>query len=258
MPDSPSNIWIERDLFLEIKGTMETSRRTHRRKGIFLSGMRQAGKTELINSIGRDLFKRQYYVNLLEDEKAKSDLEKLLKKTTARSTGTFMDYDKRFISAMFKEYFGDRGDRSMEFIDDADSVLFIDEILESRTAFGLMRWIVRGLDAQVVFSSSCFGEILKIKNVFLSVGDTFEFTLNSVSFFEFLKCTDALRSYELIKAVTADSSDYESIEIFSKVKKHYDVYALLGGFPGVLAAYLKNNDVKEALDASNLLLESLV
>ncbi|MDR1638432.1 MAG: hypothetical protein LBT59_01945, partial [Clostridiales bacterium] len=40
--------------------------------------------------------------------------------------------------------------------------------------------------------------------------------------------------------------------------KHYDVYALLGGFPGVLAAYLKNNDVKEALDASNLLLESLV
>ncbi|MDR1638428.1 MAG: AAA family ATPase [Clostridiales bacterium] len=284
MPDLPSSLWIERDLLSEVKGYIESSRRIHRRKGVFLKGMRQAGKTELINAIGRDLFKRQYYVNLLEDEKAKADLEKLLKKTTARSTGTFMDYDKRFISAMFKEYFGDQGDRSVEFIDDADSVLFIDEIFESRTAFGLMRWIVRGLDAQVVFSASWCGEIIKMKGVFKSIGDTFRFTLNSVSFYEFLKCADAWGAYDQIGKVTLSADDYVSIEAFANVKKYYDAYALLGGFPSVLSAYLKDNDEKKALehipklyprhrknpalkhspgfsgaiDASNLLFESLV
>ena len=98
----------------------------------------------------------------------------------------------------------------------------------------MIRQFAREFKCDFVVTGSYLGRLLD-KEFFLAAGDTDKLTMYTLSFEEFLDACGMLELYNSLDLV--GSSNHED---YDKIKKYYEVYIAIGGYPSVVTKYLEN------------------
>lgn len=123
------------------------------------------------------------------------------------------------------------------FADEEDTVVIIDEIQESAMVYNLIREFTRNFQCRFIVTGSYLGRILNA-DFKLSAGDLTALRVETLTFEEF---TEAMGMAETLEKLglfgESDPAQYE------KVKKLYDVYCQIGGYPAVVMTYIQTKSI---------------
>jgi uncharacterized protein len=125
------------------------------------------------------------------------------------------------------------------FTDDESTLVVIDEIQESARVYSLIRQFARDFQCQFIVAGSYLGKTVE-KEYFLPAGDTVELCMDTLSFEEFLGALGKRELYERI-----DLYGQSPREWYDDLKKEYQIYCMIGGYPDVVNAYLASHDMEE-------------
>ena len=181
-------------------------------KVLQLEGARQVGKTFILRKFAKENYKQEIYINMAQ--------------YSGREFETLVDSKDAHL--IFDKY------TNGEFRDTRDTIVIIDEIQESSKIYSMIRQFAREFKCDFVVTGSYLGRLLD-KEFFLAAGDTDKLTMYTLSFEEFLDACGMLELYNSLDLV--GSSNHED---YDKIKKYYEVYIAIGGYPSVVTKYLEN------------------
>ncbi len=197
------------------------------RKPLVLRGARQVGKTTVVNRFGEQ-FDNYLYVNL----------ERLSSKQLIEST----DDVKKLLPLLFLYCNKTRKD--------GRTLLFIDEIQASSHALSLLRYFYEDSPEIFVIAAGSLLETMLDKHISLPVGRVEYMAIHPCSFIEYLTAIGEGRFVDLITKAELPNAFHEVI------LKHFNLYALIGGMPEVVARYATNNDIVALSKIFNQLLNA--
>jgi len=184
------------------------------RKPLVLRGARQVGKTTVIDKFGEQ-FENYLYINL---EKASS-------KQLVEST----DDVKKLMPLLF--LYCNKPQK------EGKTLLFIDEIQASSHALSLLRYFYEETPEIFVIAAGSLLETMLDKHVSLPVGRVEYMAIHPCSFIEYLIAIGEGRFVDLITKA-------ELPDVFhGEILQHFNLYALIGGMPEVVARYCANKDI---------------
>ncbi len=191
-----------------------------------VSGARQVGKTYIVNKFADEQYKHKIYVNLLELSgelflELYDDLRKEMKKGLHCENPVF---------ELIKRYHPD-------FEDTPDTVVIIDEIQESPAIYNRIREFTRMLESDFIITGSYLGRVLN-KAFKFSAGDLDTIEVLTLNFEEFLT---AMNQYELYEKLDLYGDSDE--EIHHKLRKLYQTYTTIGGYPAVVVEYMNSHSL---------------
>lgn len=191
-----------------------------------VEGPRQVGKTHEVQKFAYNNYEHVIYVNLVRDEYGFEDL---------LGTQNFME--EYCLAAGLESY-----------VDDANTILIIDEIQESRIVYNAIRDLRAQLKCDIVVSGSYLARTVNSKDYFLPAGIAY-LRVFPLSFREFCRALGLEPTW-----IALDPYGASDAEDYKKLEEAYYVYRRIGGYPKVVTTYLKSKDVSECLDV----LEDLV
>lgn len=184
------------------------------RKPLVLRGARQVGKTTVVNKFGEQ-FDNYLYINL-----EKSSAKQLIEST---------DDVKKLMPLIF--LYCNKPQKT------GRTLLFIDEIQTSSLALSLLRYFYEESPEIFVIAAGSLLETLLDKHVSLPVGRVEYMSIHPCSFTEYLTAIDKGRFVELITKAELPNAFHEEI------LHYFNLYALIGGMPEVVARYAANTDI---------------
>ncbi|MDO5422482.1 MAG: AAA family ATPase [Eubacteriales bacterium] len=195
-----------------------------------VSGARQVGKTYLINKFADEHYTHKIYINLFELS-GKQFLECYnqaadWKPGTKRPEHPLMD--------AFRLY-------EPDFEDSDDTVIILDEIQESSEIYNRIREFTRQFQSHFIVTGSYLGRIYD-PDFRYSSGDVTKLTIYTLSFEEFLLAYDSALYARYQKLDFTASEPDTSVQL----KKVYNIYCQIGGYPKVVEAYLETRAVQKA------------
>lgn len=211
-------------------------------KVLEVNGARQVGKTYILDKFARENYKNYIYINMVRS--SGSDFVACLEHVTEWKPG-----EKRVEKPIHKalQLFDDT------FVDSKDTIVIIDEIQDSPQVFSKIREFARDFEAHFVVTGSYLGKTVN-KEYFLPAGDIDVLVMDTMSFEEFLMAVDCHEKYLKIDLYGAD--DHKE---YDELKKWYDIYCQIGGYPAVVTKYLEKQDVvcckKEIANIINIFIE---
>lgn len=184
------------------------------RKPLILRGARQVGKTTAIGLFAKD-FEHYIYLNL-----------ELVKD---RQFFTKYDNVEDVVKAILFEN---------DVPANAHSILFfIDEIQTEAKAVAMMRYFYEKFpNLYVIAAGSLLETLLEVKTTF-PVGRVEYLVLRPVSFAEFLNALGEKASFDIIQQLPFPAYAH------SKLLDLFHIYALIGGMPEVVQAYIEEKDL---------------
>ncbi len=184
------------------------------RKPLILRGVRQVGKTTLVN-----IFSKQFdkYVSLnLENEEER----------------TIFDNSKSITELIASLFFLKNIPLS------SDNVLiFIDEIQYSPKAVAWLRYFYENASQYYVIAAGSLLESLIDNQISFPVGRVSFMPVRPFTFLEFVLALNEKQSFEILKTVPVP--DYAHDKLLSLFNK----YTLIGGMPEIVKNYAKNRDI---------------
>lgn len=193
-----------------------------------VNGARQVGKTYLISKFAKENYAQVIYINLFElsGKQFMECYEQALSWTPGSKR------PKHPLHDAFKLY-------EPDFKDADDTVIIIDEIQESADIYNRIREFTRQFQAHFIVTGSYLGRIYEPEFRYSS-GDVTKLTIYTLSFEEFLQAYDEslFEQYLQIEESPAD--------IHERLKKLYDIYCCIGGYPKVVETYLLAKDAEKA------------
>lgn len=197
-------------------------------KVLELNGARQVGKTFILDKFARENYKRYFYINMMQT--SGREFAECYRVATEWKPG-----DKRIEKPLHKTF----GLFDETFVDDKDTIVVIDEIQESAEIFSMIRQFARGFECHFVVTGSYLGKTFS-KEYFLPAGDIDVLALDTLSYEEFLGALGKREIYEELDLFgQGEQSAYEEL------KKWYDVYTQIGGYPAVIKCYLETKDIEK-------------
>lgn len=184
------------------------------RKPLVLRGARQVGKTTVVNKFGEQ-FDNYLYINL-----EKSSAKQLVEST---------DDVKKLMPLLF--LYCNKPRKT------GRTLLFIDEIQTSSHALSLLRYFYEESPEIFVIAAGSLLETMLDKQVSLPVGRVEYMALHPCSFIEYLTAINEGRFVDLITKAELPNAFHE------EVLHHFNLYALIGGMPEVVARYAANKDI---------------
>ena len=185
------------------------------RKPLVVRGARQVGKTVAVKLFG-ERFERFIYLNL--DLPGDSDIFR--RKLSVQET---------FQAILMKP-----GLSPVE----GQTLLFIDEIQNCPEAVEILRYFYEDLpEIHVVAAGSLLEIALHEKHISFPVGRVEHHFLYPLTFREFLTASEAGEAVKAFDTVPMPTYAHEAL------MDYFHRYALIGGMPEVVAAYIKKNDV---------------
>ena len=195
------------------------------RKPLVLRGARQVGKTTVVNKFGEQ-FENYLYINL---EKAGS--RQLVEST---------DDVKKLLSLLFLY--------CNKIRKEGKTLIFIDEIQVSSRALSLLRYFFEDTPEIFVIAAGSLLETMLDKQVTLPVGRVEYMAIHPCSFAEYLTAIGEGRFVNFIK-------DAVLPEVFhDEIMQHFNLFALIGGMPEVVARYAATKDIVSLSRTYNQLL----
>lgn len=190
-----------------------------------LRGARQVGKTYILDKFARENYGSYFYINMVQTS-GREFLECLEKATDWEPGTPRKEQPLHDAFRLFDE----------KFRDDKNTVIVIDEIQESAKVYSLIRQFAREFDCHFVVTGSYLGKTLS-REYFQPMGDLDILSLYTLSFEEFL---DAFGKRQLYSEV--DLYGGSAHENYDDLKKYYDIYNQIGGYPAVVKQYLETKD----------------
>jgi len=184
------------------------------RKPLILRGARQVGKTTVVNKFG-EKFENYLYINL--------------EKTSAKQLVESADDIKKLMPLLFLYCNKPRKE--------GKNLLFIDEIQVSPHALSLLRYFYEDTPEIFVIAAGSLLETMLDKHVSLPVGRVEYMAIHPCSFIEYLTAIGEERFVELLLKAELPKAFHEEILC------HFNLYALIGGMPEVVARYAANKDI---------------
>ena len=180
-------------------------------KVLELRGARQVGKTYILNKFAQENYKTFLYINMVQ--------------TTGMPRKEQPLHDAM---RLFDERFQDT----------KDTIVVIDEIQDSAKVYSLIRQFAREFSCDFIITGSYLGKTLS-REYFQPVGDLDIMILDTLTFEEFL---DAEGKRDLYNSV--DLYGKSSHEAYDELKRYYDLYCQIGGYPAVVKTYLETRDME--------------
>lgn len=205
-------------------------------KVLELEGARQVGKTFILNQFSRE-YESYIYINMIgtTGQRFLRCLE------TASSWEPGQIPVEKPVHKAFELY-------DPNFVDDEGLLVVIDEIQDSPVVYSKIREFSRDFNCHFIVTGSYLGKT-RDKEYFLSAGDVESLTMTSLTFSEFL---DAFQMRELYERIDLFGSS--SHEDYDKLKRYFDVYLHIGGYPEVIKTYIETGSIEACAD----LIENLV
>lgn len=192
-----------------------------------MRGARQVGKTTIVGQFSKEF---DNYLSLN------------LEKKDARQLFETMDDVKQLLPLLFL-YCGVKQREGR-------TLLFLDEVQASPQAVALLRYFYEELPQLYVIAAGSLLETMLDRHISLPVGRVEYLALHPCSFIEFLGAIGEDRFIDWI-------SQGKLPEAFhAQMMLHFNIYALIGGMPEVVAHYATNKDVVALSSVYNQLLNA--
>lgn len=197
------------------------------RKPLILRGARQVGKTTIVGQFSKE------FDNYLSLNLEKKDARQLFETT---------DDVKQLLPLLFL-YCGVKQREGR-------TLLFLDEVQASPQAVALLRYFYEELPQLYVIAAGSLLETMLDRHISLPVGRVEYLALHPCSFIEYLGAIGEDRFIDWI-------SQGKLPEAFhAQMMLHFNIYALIGGMPEVVAHYAANKDVVALSSVYNQLLNA--
>lgn len=230
---------LERDIYKKLLEWKETGTD----KVLYLKGARQVGKTYILNQFARKQFKLEniLYINLdySTGQRFIKCYEYIKKRLTdTKNTRPTIGYGSstEFWRKVFKLY-------NPNFKDSEETIIIIDEIQKHIGIYNSIREFHRSLKARVVVTGSYVGATKHNQVYSVATGDTVELHLGTLSYVEFLKAMGVYTEYEKIKTLEKTELTIQQEDIYNQVRKLYQIYCQIGGYPSVVLEYIRTKDI---------------
>lgn len=197
------------------------------RKPLILRGARQVGKTTVVTQLSKE-FDNFLFVNFEKKE--------------ARQLFETTDDVKQLLSLLFLYCsIKQREGRTL---------LFLDEVQASPRAVALLRYFYEELPHIYVIAAGSLLETMLDRHISLPVGRVEYLALHPCSFIEFLGAIGEERFVPYILGAELPPAFHEALML------HFNIFALIGGMPEVVAHYATNRDIVALSGVYNQLLNA--
>lgn len=218
------------ELKRDIYGRLQEWKKKRTGKVLELSGARQVGKTFILRKFARENYGYNIYINMIE-ESGRAFL-KCLDKVSDWEPG--QNRIEQPLHRALQLYDAD-------FKDTEDVLVVIDEIQDSPEVYGKIRNFARDFNCDFIVTGSYLGRTRE-KEFFLAAGDVNYLTMTTMTFPEFL---DAFGKREIYEEISLFGESEHAL--YDELRKYFDVYLKIGGYPEVVKTYLETENVKECL-----------
>ena len=220
-------------MYREIIKDLEKWKDKSRRKPLILTGVRQCGKTYIVDEFARSNFESYVYVNFESEE----------------TLSAIFDYDfdvNRIIKELERHF-------KTEIIP-GKTLVFFDEIQECTRAITSLKYFCeQKRDLHIVCAGSLLGVALKKKQISFPVGKVNRLQLYPMSFKEFIIANDRA---DLIDTFKEWPTDREIPKLYTApMEELLKNYYIVGGMPEVVKTWIETRDYQEVEEVQNEILD---
>lgn len=204
------------------------------RKPLLLTGVRQCGKTYILEQLGKSEFEQ--YIHL--DFSKQTNLASLF------------DYDldaRRIVEELERFVIGEK-------IVPGKTLLVFDEIQACPRAIESLKYFCEDYrELHVVAAGSLLGVVLAGENVSFPVGKVDRLEMYAMSFEEFVWARGEEEAYNAMLAMPMDRPLPELVN--AAMKKHYTDYLIVGGMPEAVKTFCETNNYEAVETVQKTILE---
>ena len=220
-------------MYREITQKLQKWKDDKRRKPLLITGVRQCGKTYIINEFGKSYFDNMLRVNF-ESQPGLSDI---------------FEYDldpKRIIKELEL--------LTKNKIVPGETLLFFDEIQECPKVITSLKYFCEEMpEMHIVGAGSLLGVALNKSSISFPVGKVNRMQLYPMNFKEFLIACDEKELVELLKDWSVKRSIPDQIK--DKMESLLKTYYIVGGMPEVVKTWIETNNYDEVDSLQKEILE---
>jgi predicted AAA+ superfamily ATPase len=217
----------------EILNDLEKWKDKSRRKPLILTGVRQCGKTYIVNEFARKNFESYVYVNFESDE----------------TLAAIFDYDfdvDRIIKELEQHF-------KMQ-ITPGKTLIFFDEIQECTRAITSLKYFCeKKRELHIVCAGSLLGVALKKKQISFPVGKVNRIQLYPMSFKEFIIANGRADLIDIFKEWPIDREIPKLYTV--PMEELLKAYYIVGGMPEVVNTWIETHDYNEVIEVQNEILD---
>lgn len=203
-----------------------------RRKPLLLTGVRQCGKTYIVEEFAKECFENYVYVNFESADNLSAIFD--------------YDFDVNRIMTELERHFKTK-------ISAGKTLVFFDEIQECPRAITAMKYFCENMkDLHVVCAGSLLGVALKEQNISFPVGKVNRLRLYPMSFKEFVIANGREDLIEIFDKWPIDRviPDLYAVPMKKLLKEYY----IVGGMPEAVKTWIETHDVDEVEEVQNEIL----
>ena len=219
-------------MYREILNDLNRWKTRSGRKPLLLTGVRQCGKTYIVEKFARANFQKYVYINFEGAENLSAIFD--------------YDYDVKRIIREIEQYFRTS-------IIPGETLVFFDEIQECPRAITSLKYFCENMrELHLICAGSLLGVALKKERISFPVGKVNRMQLYPMNFREFILANGR---EDLIQIFSNWPSDREIPELYSvPMLKLLKEYYIVGGMPEVVKAWIETHDYREAEELQNEIL----
>ena len=220
-------------MYREIINDLKKWKDKPRRKPLILTGVRQCGKTYIVDEFARSNFESYVYVNFESEETLSAIFD--------------YDFDVNRIIKELERHFSTK-------ITPGKTLLFLDEIQECTRAITSLKYFCENMrDLHIVCAGSLLGVALKKKQISFPVGKVNRLQLYPMSFKEFIIANGR---EDLIEVFKDWPTDREIPKLYSTpMEELLKAYYIVGGMPEVVKTWVETQDYDEVTEVQNEILD---
>ncbi len=217
----------------EILNDLEKWKDKSRRKPLILTGVRQCGKTYIVNEFARKNFESYVYVNFESDETLAAIFD--------------YDFDVDRIIKELEQHFKIQ-------IAPGKTLIFFDEIQECTRAITSLKYFCeKKRELHIVCAGSLLGVALKKKQISFPVGKVNRIQLYPMSFKEFIIANGRADLIDIFKEWPIDREIPKLYTV--PMEELLKAYYIVGGMPEVVNTWIETHDYNEVIEVQNEILD---
>ncbi len=219
-------------MYREILEQLKQWKDKSRRKPLLITGVRQCGKTYIVDAFAGECFTGYIKINFESEEKLSAIFD--------------FDFDVKRILRELESHYKTK-------IIPGETLVFFDEIQECPRAITALKYFCENMrELHIICAGSLLGVALKRERISFPVGKVNRMQLYPMNFKEFVR---ACGRSDLLELFADWSEDREIPELYSvPMKKLLKEYYIVGGMPEAVKTWIETHSFDEVEEVQNEIL----